>query len=196
MPGFPKALQTALGQSLGTGWDMLDITGGWGRVKRRSALVVALVAPHGASDPPVAQCRVLLAMTTAPPPPPAMWKEAQASALTATELTTSRNQDFGVWKWGQWGKWRKTGGNAGKWGIAGIAHGTWAVKVCGGMWLRKMGRKWDEMPIFSPISPVFPEVEDLPQSSLPKKAVHRQRIWNVCPSPTLPAAQAPDGRRR
>ena len=37
---------------------------------------------------------------------------------------------------------------------------------CGGMWLRKMGEKWDELPTFH--NPIFPEVEDLPHSSLCK----------------------------
>ena len=51
-----------------------------------------------------------------------------ASALTATELTNSPNQDFGFWKnegnGGNGGKWRRMGGNGGGNGeIAGIAHG-------------------------------------------------------------------------
>jgi len=38
-----------------------------------------------------------------------------------------------------------------------------------GIWLRKMGEKWDEIPMFhSPIFPIFPEVEHLPLSSLCK----------------------------
>ena len=53
--------------------------------------------------------------------------------------------------------------------IAGIAHGVWVVEGCGAMRERKLGVKWDEIPIFhSPISPIFPEVNDLPPSSLCK----------------------------
>ena len=74
---------------------------------------------------------------------------------------------------GKWGEWGEMGGNG---EIAGMAHGMWVVEGCGGMWLkeigqhgRKMGEKWDGIPIFhSPISPIFPEVEDLPHSSLCK----------------------------
>ena len=60
--------------------------------------------------------------------------------------------------------------NGGKWGETGeiwgnIGHSTQDVG-CGGLWRdvvegtgRKMGEKWDEIPIFdSPIFPMFPEV--------------------------------------
>ena len=41
-------------------------------------------------------------------------------------------------------------------------------KKMGGKW-RKMGEKWDEIPIFhSPIFLIFPEVEELPHNSLHK----------------------------
>ena len=41
------------------------------------------------------------------------------------------------------GKWGEMGENGGKWEIAGIAHRMWVVEGCGGMWLRKMGQKWE-----------------------------------------------------
>ena len=83
------------------------------------------------------------------------------------------------------GGWRKTeenGGNAEKWGEmvgnwVNIGH---SARDEGGGGLsrdvveeneRRMGEKWDEILIFhSPISPIFPEVEDLPQSSLCKNS--------------------------
>ena len=53
--------------------------------------------------------------------------------------------------------------------IAGIAHGMGVVEGCGAMRERKLGVKWDETPIFhSPISPIFPEVNELPRSFLCK----------------------------
>ena len=81
-------------------------------------------------------------------------EQLQAPALTATELTNTPNQDFGVWKnegnggemeknGGKWGgnagKWRQMGG---EWGVNGkmavIAHGCglWRVVArCGsGKW--------------------------------------------------------------
>ena len=97
----------------------------------------------------------------------------QASALTATELTNSTKPGF--WspdKWGTWWKWAAMGENGGEWGggEAGVAHRMWVVEGCGGMWLRRMGSKWDELPIFhNPTFPISPEVEDLSHSSLCKK---------------------------
>ena len=80
----------------------------------------------------------------------------QASTLSATELTNSPNQNFGVWKNGG-GGWEGNGE------IAGIAHGMWVVEGCGGMWLRKMGEmggKWEEngrkMGENTHLSPIFP----------------------------------------
>ena len=97
-------------------------------------------------------------------------------------------------KWGETaengGKWGKLGGNGGKWGeILGMAHGTWAVEGCGGMWFGilgqkcgkdegKMGEKWDEIPIF--YSPV---VKD-------SSHTHRQTNRNSCHSPTPTATPA------
>ena len=73
--------------------------------------------------------------------------------------------------------WRNVGGNGGKRGrngeVTGMAHGMRVVEGCGGMWLRKMGQKWDEIPIYhSPISPIFPEVEGLSHSSLCKNQLN------------------------
>ena len=51
---------------------------------------------------------------------------------------------------GEWGKWRKMGemGETGeKWGSSGIAHRTWVVEGCGGMWwdvVEKNGTKMGE----------------------------------------------------
>ena len=55
--------------------------------------------------------------------------------------------------------------------IAGIAHGMWVVEGYGGMWLRKMGGKWEESGTKYPFSsspnfPIFLKAEDLPLSSL------------------------------
>ena len=67
------------------------------------------------------------------------------------------------------------------------------------MWLRKMGEKmgqnWDEILIFhSPISPIFPEVEDLPHTSLCKNQLtaltDEKKNGNVCHSPTRTATAA------
>ena len=68
------------------------------------------------------------------------------------------------------GKWGDMGGNGGD-----IGHSIQDVG-CGGLWRdvvekngAKMGEKWDETPIFqSPPFPIFPEVEDIPKSSLCK----------------------------
>ena len=66
-------------------------------------------------------------------------------------------------------KWGKMGG--GGWGKMGqkwdnSGHSTWHVVEEDGT---KIAEKWDEMPMcHSPIFPIFPEVEDLPRSSLCK----------------------------
>ena len=84
--------------------------------------------------------------------------------------------------------------------IAGIACGMWVVEGCGGMWLRKMGEngrkmggKWDEIPIFySPISPIFLELKIFPTVPFVKLAhrIHRQKNGIFCHSPTLTATAA------
>ena len=73
-------------------------------------------------------------------------------------------------------KWGGMGNNVGKCGKRG--GGGEIARSEDGMWLRnmgqkrgvkweKMGGKWEEIPIFhSPVLPHFPEVEDLPHSSL------------------------------
>ena len=72
---------------------------------------------------------------------------------------------WGEWGGGGWGEW---GGGWGEWGGGGRAHGMWVAEGCGGMRVSEMGGKWDGLPIFhSPISPIFPEFEDLPPSPVP-----------------------------
>ena len=66
-------------------------------------------------------------------------------------------------------QWGEMGGNGGRGGggngeRAVIAYGMWVVEGCGGMWLRKWegGKNGTKYAFFSPVSPIFPEVEDLP----------------------------------
>ena len=93
--------------------------------------------------------------------------------------------------WGEWG-----GGMGEEWGNRG--RSTRDVG-CGGLYRdaveengTEMGPKWDEAPIFhSAISPIFPEVEGLPRSSLCKHQptaltdAHRHggECGCLCPSP-------------
>ena len=85
---------------------------------------------------------------------------------------THQTRIFKSEKMGEMG--RKGGGDGGKWeewGGGDSGHSTRDVgcEGCSGMWLRKMGGKWDKIPTFhSSIFPIFPEVEDLPHSSLCK----------------------------
>ena len=112
---------------------------------------------------------------------------AQASATT--ELTNSPNPDFGVRiNWGKWGKWRGNGE------MAVIAHGMRVVEGCGGMWSRKMGEKWNEIPTFFtvPLSPYFRRWNISPPvplaiSTSPQSPTEN---WESLHSPTLSATAA------
>ena len=83
--------------------------------------------------------------------------------------------------------------NGRNWGIS--RHGTRDVG-CGGLWRdvveengRKMGGKWDEIPIFL-ISPIFTEVDDLPHRSLCKTQPTALKNGSFCHPPTLTATAA------
>ena len=88
-------------------------------------------------------------------------------------------------------------GNGGKWGAAGIAHGMWVVEGCGGMWLRKMGQKWEEnrmsYPFFTVLFSRFSGGRNSsPQFPLYKSAhrTHRRNNGDSGHSPTLTATAA------
>ena len=67
----------------------------------------------------------------------------------------------------------ENGGNGGEWGNSGRSTRNMG---CGGLWLRKMGQKWEKhgtkYPLFTvPCFPFFPKIEDLSHSSLCKNQV-------------------------
>ena len=98
-----------------------------------------------------------------------------------TRILQSRKTGEMAKRRGKGREWKRMGGNGGGGGMGhGMAHRMGVMEGCGRMWLRKMGQKWgknerkmgekwDKIPIFhSPIFPIFPEVKDLPLSSLGK----------------------------
>ena len=103
--------------------------------------------------------------------------DGTSAAQRPSGLANSLNQGFGV---------GKSGGNGRKWGKMGV--GGWGnsgrgtrIVGCGGLWRDVVeengenGRKWDEIPIFhSPISPIFPEVEDEHRAKHPHSAPWRR----------------------
>ena len=88
---------------------------------------------------------------------------------------------------------KRGGGGDGK--IAGIAHWMWVVVEENGTKMGEKGEEWEKIPIcHSPIFPIFPEVEDLPHSSLCNNQLNSPRSptekWEFCHSPTLATTAA------